>query len=735
MGPHVKEGTAAVQSVELLAPAGSLQSFAAAIEAGADAVYIGAPELNARNLARHFSLAEIAAMVDHAHRRRRKLYVAMNSLAKEEELKRVLSLLSFFSGVKVDALIVQDVGIASLARHYFPKLPLHASTLMTAHNSLSAQTLFGMGFKRVVLARELTIEEIGAIHRQCQGELEVFVHGAMCFSYSGLCLFSSYQGGKSGLRGRCVQPCRRRYEIEGDEGKGGGYLFSMHDLQAIHLLPALGRAGVRSLKIEGRMRPASYVEKVVKAYRMVLDSPGDQAVVEHARSLLESALGRKSSSGFFLKKQPVSLLSPEHSGNTGEFIGRIEKVEGKMARCSLRHPLAQGDRLRLHQEKSGERVAFTLQTILAKNSKRPSAKAGERVMLEMPVKAGMGDSLFLVDSFANRKKEGRRTSALPELKKIPASRLPREDRSLLLLEDFYKRRQKVLAKTGTRTLKPLTEGKGNVRGKGGMPAGLPYFLRLEDLSYLRQRLERKPRGYIVVLSPESLAQFGKSRLPAPIRQQLVWGLPPIIDEENLPFYRREIANLVGKGFTSWQIAHLSHLRLFDFPDSPGRRQRQPLILYGHYTLNILNSAALFFYETAGLIGGQIAVETDRDNLAALSAKTTRTPLGITVYGFPSLFTARLQHPRFPYGKIIVSPKKEKFRILKEFGQTVVVSSQPFCLLDRQEELTRAKIGFMVVDLTGARMSKKDWQELNRMIKRGWCGNRQTSKFNFAGTLQ
>ncbi len=707
------------------------------MESGADAVYIGAPELNARNLARHFSLAEISAMVEDAHRRRKKLYVAMNSLAKETELERVIALLSFFSSVGVDALIIQDVGVASLARKYFPDLPLHASTLMTAHNSLAVEALFARGFKRVVLARELTIEEIGAIHRRCPGELEVFVHGAMCFSYSGLCLFSSFQGGKSGLRGRCVQPCRRRYTVEGGDRKSGGYLFSMHDMQAIDLLPALVRAGVRSFKIEGRMRPASYVEKVVRAYRLVLDRPEDPAAAREAKILLQNALGRKSSTGFFLSRQPASLLSPEHSGNTGVFIGKIEAVQGRRVRCSLRHPLALGDRLRLHQEKSGERAAFTLQAIFSRDQSRPSAKIGERVTIEVPGKAGKGDSLFLVDSALSRKKEGKRSAALPAVKKNPASKEYPEERRRALLDDFFKGRQKALAAAKKNHQEPRAGGWRSDAGKGGKAgkAGiLPYFLRLDDLAHLRQRLERRPQGYIVVLNRETLGQFRKSRLPGPARQQLIWGLPPIIDEENLPFYRQEIANLIDHGFTSWQIAHLSHLDLFAPTAQQGRHRRKPLTLYGHYTLNILNSASLFYYETAGLQGVQIAIETDRENLASLAAKTSGTPIGMTVYGFPPLFTARLQHA-MPYGKIIVSPKSEKFRILRENGQTVAVAMQPFCLLDRQEELARARLGFVVVDLTGVRMSKEDWQELNRMLKRGWCGSRPTSRFNFTGTLQ
>ncbi|MDH4321141.1 MAG: U32 family peptidase, partial [Desulfobulbaceae bacterium] len=260
--------------MELLAPAGSIEAFEAAVAAGADAVYIGAPTLNARALAKHFGMAEIAAMVDHAHQHEVKVYVAMNSLMKEEEIPAATHALAAFEHLGVDAVIMQDLGLYHLARRHFPKLRLHASTLLAGHNSAAVRQFVKMGFQRVVLARELAIPEIAAIHRQNQVELEVFIHGALCFSYSGLCLFSSFQGGKSGLRGRCVQPCRRRYTWSG-KGKGGapsGYLFSMNDLCGIDLIPQLREAGVTSLKIEGRMRSARYVEAVTAAYRMALDA-------------------------------------------------------------------------------------------------------------------------------------------------------------------------------------------------------------------------------------------------------------------------------------------------------------------------------------------------------------------------------------------------------------------------------------------------------------------------------
>lgn len=328
--------------LELLAPAGSLDVFQAAIDCGADAVYIGAPMANARALARHFTLEEIAAMTDFAHQRGVKLYVAMNSLVREEELAPIIQLLSVLAGIGVDALIIQDLGVYQLARRYFPELRLHASTLMGAHNSVHVRQFADMGFSRVVLARELNLDEIAAAAAANPVEIEVFVHGAMCFAYSGLCLFSSFLGGKSGLRGRCVQPCRRKYSWHGTGAKGGGYLFSMNDLQGISLIDSLEKAGVRSLKIEGRMRSRQYVGAVVKAYRLALDSPGDAAAGREAERLLAQAMGRKTTTGYFLPKADEFLITPQYSGNIGLFLGKLGRCRQGRAELTLREPLLVG---------------------------------------------------------------------------------------------------------------------------------------------------------------------------------------------------------------------------------------------------------------------------------------------------------------------------------------------------------------------------------------------------------
>ena len=337
-------------TMELLAPAGTVETFNAALDGGADAIYVGAPGFNARNLARDLRIEEIGAMIRHCHKLDKKLYIAANSLLLERELPLVIENLALLQELEPDALIVQDLGLIRLVRHYFPKLKLHGSTLMTVHNSDGVRFQAELGCERVVLAREMTLKEIAAISaRRGSTELEIFIHGAMCFSYSGLCLFSSYLGGKSGLRGRCVQPCRRAYssggkgpagkgnKTTGKKGDSGRYLFSMNDLTGLEAVPLLQEAGISSLKIEGRLRSAHYVHSIVCAYRKVLDAAPDnqEVALAEAKVLADQAMSRKTSSGYFFSPQPAEATAPYHSGNMGIHLGRftVTRKVGDQVTC------------------------------------------------------------------------------------------------------------------------------------------------------------------------------------------------------------------------------------------------------------------------------------------------------------------------------------------------------------------------------------------------------------------
>ena len=708
---------------ELLAPAGSISAFEGAIKAGADAVYIGAPALNARALSKDFTPAEILAMAEYAHSRGVKLYLATNSLLKEKEIARAVETLAMLEALQPDALIIQDLGIYNLCRHHFPLLRLHASTLFGAHNSLAVQQFDNMGFSRVVLARELTLKEIGVIAKKSNVELEVFIHGALCFSYSGLCLFSSYLGGKSGLRGRCVQPCRRRYSWK-DKGQKPGYLFSMNDLNAIDLIPQLQRAGVSSLKIEGRLRSSHYVTSVVKAYRMVIDANGDDREnLENAKELLTQAMGRKTCNGFFSAPQPKELISPDHSGNIGLYIGQAAKGSGRgKIILTPKYALVAGDRLRLHQEASGERVSFTLRTILKAGQKISHADPGESVIIEVPAAVIKGDSLFKVDSRQARDSEKIQSGIVIEKYSLGLKKLLRKARQKAAAV------QSVLASESPGRRKKIGTNMKGRRGRGG---GLPaLYLKIDDLQNLKLRLPVIPELIMIELNRRTFADLrGMQKIVKRLHHKIAWCLPPVILEYELDFYRKAITQLLKRNFRTWQVGHIGQCLFFD------REER--LDILGNYTLNILNSQGLYVLDELRVHRTQTVIEIERKDLQAIiSSRTTSkigTGLGMTVYGTPPLFTARSMAPHFAYGKIFVSPKGESFLLRKAWNGTIALAENPFSILQYLSELAKMGLVYGVIDLCHHKISRQEIDAIGRELS-GRRARKKLSTFNYNGSL-
>ncbi|MCL2838738.1 MAG: U32 family peptidase [Oscillospiraceae bacterium] len=252
---------------ELLAPSGNFNTLKAAVAAGADAVYFGAGKFSARAFAGNFDADELKTAIKYASDNNVKTYLAINTLMTDRELKEAMEIVKYAYNSGVSAFIVQDLGLASLISQNFPNANLHASTQMTASTLEDVEVLGKLGFKRVVLARELSRAQIKEISEKTNVELEVFVHGALCSAYSGQCLMSSFIGGRSANRGKCAQPCRLPYK----SGGKSGVLLSLKDLCLVDYVGELGDLGISSLKIEGRMKGEDYVRTVVTAYRAVLD--------------------------------------------------------------------------------------------------------------------------------------------------------------------------------------------------------------------------------------------------------------------------------------------------------------------------------------------------------------------------------------------------------------------------------------------------------------------------------
>jgi putative protease len=738
--------------MELLAPAGTNENFHAAIEAGADAVYVGAPGFNARNLARDLRLEEIGAMIRVCHERGKKLYVAANSLVLERELPQLLEMLALLDHLVPDALIVQDLGIIRLVRRYFPRLKLHASTLMTAASSQAAGFLAALGCERVVLARELTVREIAMIRNRVDVELEVFVHGAMCFSYSGLCLFSSFLGGRSGLRGRCVQPCRRAYAVTGKGrgvagGKGGGsYLFSMNDLSGLSAVPILKEIGVASLKLEGRQRSAHYVQSVVSAYRLILDAAADD--MEDARAAAEEmvrkAMSRKVTTGYFFSPQPQDAITPHHSGNIGLHLGRAGAFDGRegAVRCTLtlKEDLAVGDRLRLHLEPSGERLAFTLKEMFSGQKAIAAAPAGAAVRVALPpdCRPGKGQfiELYKVDIASV---EQARVGQLPvaEVKKdLDGCRRSLAHRLQRIVRDVMPppaEKGEKLPQADSR--RPSRRG----QPQAGSGIGIEWWLQTDSLKSLQAALSADPDRLVLSFEKDLLSQAGQIRRMLGNRaRNVIWSLPAVIHEQDLGKYGKQIQILLRSGFRSFQISHVCQASFFT-----GERVH----LFGDFTLNLLNSQAVRAAEATGLQAVQLCIEADRANLGDLirgyrgtfaesskGGEGRRLRLGLTVYGSPALYTARLAAQHFPCDKPILSPKGEAFVIRRKDGYTQTHSVKPFSLLPYLRELKGMGLDYAVVDIRGERADNRVVAELRERLA-GIGRYPKLPTFNYLGRLE
>ncbi len=369
---------------ELLAPAGGQEALQAAVCAGADAVYLGFSAFSARASAANFDGEQLARAVQYAHFHQVRVHVTVNTLVKEGELEAVYAALGTIAQARADAVIVQDLGVAALAKEYFPTLDLHASTQMALHNATGVRWAKGMGFHRVVLARECSLAEIAKAAGQGVA-LEVFVHGALCSSVSGQCLMSSMAGGRSGNRGRCAQPCRQELRL----GERKGALLSLRDLCLRDQLPLLAKAGVNAFKIEGRLKRPEYVAVVVESYRRALDemAKGQAAPMDQGeREWLMQAFHR----GGFTRghgggDQDAALADPGRVGHGGLPMGKIASVSGNLARIKLRRPLGDGDGLQL---RGGQDVELRYAG--------PERGAGEEAVLRLRpgIQARVGDEVF-----------------------------------------------------------------------------------------------------------------------------------------------------------------------------------------------------------------------------------------------------------------------------------------------------------------------------------------------------
>lgn len=472
--------------MELLAPARDLDTLKAAFDAGADAVYLGLKDFSARKRAKNFTLEELLIADAIKRQLKKKLYVAINTLIFQDELQKLIQILAFLETIKIDAIIIQDYGVYELVKTFSINIPLHASTQMGTKNHFQTNFLKKLGFKRVVLERQLTLSEIENIKKHSDIELEVFIHGAMCFSLSGLCFFSKAFADRSGNRGDCAQPCRWAFLNKAYEAIQP---FSMKDLNGLSLVPALMKLGITSIKIEGRMKGVDYVYPVVSAYRKLIDyakkgDVGKNEIDKIERELENATLSRISGTGFFFfDKTNQHRLSTGHTSEeksnfsypantdligeagTGQYVGKVKNVTKTAIFFNTHFTLNVGDTLRIDNPKGDERYKIPVKAIYLNKEKTKTASPGSFIGIpsnEQRIK--MGFVIYLVH---------RRYSYKP--KKI----------SLTKIEDVHcNQRIKVLQKLYNEVIKDLPGYKGEVKRHIFNPEQEIYCIANHELFFI-----------------------------------------------------------------------------------------------------------------------------------------------------------------------------------------------------------------------------------------------------------
>lgn len=778
---------------ELLSPAGSLEAFFAAMEKGADAVYAGLRDFSARAKAKNFTLSQMERMTAYAHSQGKKLYVTLNTLVKESELPYLIDTLASLEAMRVDGVILQDMAVARLAREFFPGIPLHASTQMTIHNSLGVRQLEELGFERVVLARELHIDEISTIVAASKAEIECFIHGALCFSFSGQCFFSSFLGGHSGNRGRCAQPCRRQYKHKGKEG----YYLSTNDFSSIEMVPALIKAGVASLKIEGRMKSAEYVASVIGAYRMVLDAPEGnyEAAVAEAKALLKLSFGRVPTKGFLASNEPTDISTPSIKGATGRYLGDIREIRGNRISFDTRDRLHVGDRVRVQPKTDMAGRAFTVKDLFIGNKKVMSVKENTLVSTPSPFPFKLGDSVFKVSSeTAFTMSENACIKRLDGAKgdSIPCTlRLSHAEESLKIEAEVLGSRFSTEFALGPLEPSRSTDMEGVLRAQFSKSGDTQFSLasltapdfpallipppRLKEirrnfyvwlaeqsLGALKQRSGESREAAIAALVPRKHAAFkGKDELCVKIEQvkdwhelhrdivdavilpvskvnmhqlaqfarkvrdgesRVIWQLPFIIFEADIPFFREAVNSILKAGFKRFELTNLSHFQFFKGTDAE---------LSTDYRLFSLNSQALLTWQELGAVRSTLYIEDDRENMAQLLSSDLKIKRGTLLYAQIPVITSKIAIKEIKGDAPVTSDRGDVYAVKVKDRLTVVSAQTPFALTQYRNELRQMGCGSFLLDLSHLMPEERE-RALEAYRKA--LGVQGASEFNFSAGL-
>ncbi len=639
---------------ELLLPTGNIEAFHAAVEGGADAVYLGLKDFNARERADNFTPSQFQTLLKEAEKWQVKVYLTLNIVIRNQELPELLDILYMVSQTRVSAVIIQDWGVYDMIRYHFPGLQVHASTQMGNHNSLGAIYSDMLGFERVIFARELTQKEISAILEKSRIPVEMFVHGALCYSFSGMCLFSSYLGGMSANRGRCMQPCRRLYEDTGDKR----YLFSLKDNELIDHIGEILQMGIASLKVEGRQKPAEYVYRVARAYRMALDEPHK---IPQARELLRYDMGRDKTSYFFGGN--VSKAITENP-STGIYLGRVQQVTPQSFTFEADEALEEGNRLWIRSPRGGNRKAIKVKSM----EKSPS---GHQVTIyDQSEKIHQGDLVYLANlrdkKFANKFNQEIR-GIKPEMP-----------------ENLKKKNLEELGK-------PKKIDKTQI------------FVRIDSIKWLKKIPLQEIDNLIINLTEREWKELDVSSfLVKKNAHKIFFELPRFIPEGKIEFYRSLFQDFRDKDYTNFMISHLSQKVILPKASTMATNEHV-------YTFN---DAAVHHLRAENIRLFTYPLENDLDNLLSMRDKKGLVP----VYFYPELFYSRMPVKIKDPRQAFQDDKNYRFTQLRRNGLTIVIPQQPVSLTQYTNQLQSKGFGRFLIDLSYEKPSDKRFHTIVKNLR-------------------
>ena len=630
---------------ELLAPAGDLECLFAAVAAGADAVYVGGEHFGARAYAKNFNIEELSRAVNYCHLFGVRLYVTVNVLIYDKEMRELLEYVGELYRIGVDAIIIADVGAISAIRESFPDLELHASTQMSVHNLPGAEAAVALGCSRVVPARELSLENISYIVDNSAAEVEVFLHGALCVSYSGQCLFSSLVGGRSGNRGECAQPCRLPYN-------NGRYLLSLKDLSLAGHIPSLINSGVASLKIEGRMKSPAYVYTVTGIYRRLLDER--RAATKEERELLASAFSRGGFTDGYYVGTPKGAMTGIRSESDKELSRAVSaaKIEMKRRRVFAEVKLKLGDpaSMRIFDGRR-EVTALGDEPRVAENSPLTENSVKERL-------SKMGNTYLLLD------REDITLWLDENINLSPGSLNALRREAARLFESSEGQRKKREITIPTRKTR----------------VGCDEFYTAQFLSesaYLSAlakgggELSRFDRIFIPAFSADSSFLSGAGAY-----------IPPVVTDSEMDEVRKRLEKLRSLGVGSVLVGNIGHISLAG---------ELGFEIFGDYRLNVMNSLSHEVYRSLGVARTLVSPELTLPQARDIGG-------GVTVYGrIPLMLTERCFITenfgcRGCGSAALVDRKGEKFPMMREYShRNLILNSAITYIGDRAEELEKYRI--------------------------------------------